>query len=160
MRIMFLLVLAIWFFSFSYVFPAALGSAIMRTDETVYFLYTQPCVSGRVRKTNRPCWPAFLRARDIRVYRFGFSRPIVCRSFPRHRTYSTEVTSLREQSPASSHNTPVLSHTRLNNITERLRLVKRIFVIFAENFGAALWSFYNFLKRPISCGQAGGGSYP
>ena len=63
------------------------------------FLYTQPCVSDHVRKTNRLFEPVDPRPSDIRVYGSGSSRPIMRRTCIRHRTYSTEVTSFLSNLP-------------------------------------------------------------
>ena len=65
----------------------------------------------------------------------NLSRPIVYRQERRHRTYSTEVTSCPEQSPASSHT--CFGHippTRLLRITKFPLAVKREFCIFYRFF--------------------------
>ena len=110
----------------------------MRTDEAV-FLYTQPCVSGRDRKTKPARWPVDPRARDIRVYKNRFQPPDCVPDIPPtpdilHGSYLGKT----EQSPASSHNTPVLSHTRSVTIAAEFLYVKKNFVISGENFSLFL----------------------
>ena len=110
----------------------------MRTDETV-FLYTQPCVSGRDRKTKPARWPVDPRARDIRVYKNRFQPPDCAPDIPPmpdilHGSYLVRD----EQSPASSHNTPVPSHTRFAIVAGFPLYVKKNFGILAENFSVSL----------------------
>ena len=98
-------------------------------------MYTQPCVSGRDRKTKPARWPVDPRARDIRVYKNRFQPPDCVPDIPPtpdilHGSYLGKT----EQSPASSHNTPVLSHTRSVSIAAEFLYVKKNFVISGENF--------------------------
>ena len=62
------------------------------------------------------------------------SRPIVCRTCIRHRTYSTEVTSETEQSPASSHNTLVHCAHALNYYTKRAAVCQEKICDFVRKF--------------------------
>jgi hypothetical protein len=76
----------------------------MRTVKPEFPIHST--VRIRPRPKNKPAsfGAGQTRPRDIRVYRIGFSRPIVCSSAPDilHESYLVS-----EQSPASSHNTPV-----------------------------------------------------
>ena len=127
----------------------------MRTDETI-FLYTQPCVSGRARKTNRLLRRSVSRPRDIREYRKGFSRPIVCRNRSDTGHTPRKLPRFHEQSPASSHNTPVLSHTRLISIAVTRLYVNSFFGIITEKFALFLCRAMIFVNRsPSFCAQRG-----
>ena len=138
----------VFFSPFSYVFPAALGPPFLRTDETSNFLYTQPCVSDHVRKTNRLSSSRSIpRPCDIRVYRIGFFPPDHASGqkpdaghTPRKLPRSFPASNLPLHRSAQS----CALHARLNNITERLQKVKRFFVIFAEIFAS-------FLFNPTNC---------
>ena len=86
-----------------------------------------------------PPWPVSFPPQTIYAYVVrcleNLSRPIVYRQGRRYRTYSTEVTSSSEQSPASSHtrfgqNLPA----RLIRITKFPLGVKREFCIFYRFF--------------------------
>ena len=98
------------------------------------FLYTQPCVSDHVRKTNRLFEPVDPRPSDIRVYGSGSSRPITRRTCIRHRTYSTEVTSFLSNLPLHRIIRPCFSHSRLINIPIYAPYVKHFFRRFCRNF--------------------------
>ena len=125
----------------------------MRTDETI-FLYTQPCVSGRARKTNRLLRRSVSRPRDIREYRKGFSRPIACRNGSDTGHTPRKLPRFHEQSPASSHNTPVLSHTRLISIAVTRLYVNSFFGIITENFALFLCRAMIFCPAE-TCGYSG-----
>ena len=75
-----------------------------------------------------------------------FSRPITYRKL-RYRTYSTEVTSINEQSPASTH-TCVFAHAQI--IYQRVQQKSRkIFVQNVEILPLFLCSFSIFLFYPL-----------
>ena len=120
----------------------------MRTDETI-FLYTQPCVSGRARKTNRLLRRSVSRPRDIREYRKGFSRPIVCRNRSDTGHTPRKLPRFHEQSPASSHNTPMLPHRRLISISVTGLYVNSFFGIITEKFALFLCRAMIFRKTAL-----------
>ena len=74
------------------------------------------------------------RPRDIRVYKSGFSRPIVHRTYIRHRTYSTKVTSFPSNLPLHRIIRLCISHARSINISICFHSVKIFFVIFIRKF--------------------------
>ena len=85
----------------------------------------------RPRPKNKPaCWAGPHSApRDIRVYRRGFSRPIL-RSDILHGSYPGQA----GQSPASSHNTRTPSHARSDNISARGLCVKLFLAFYKKIF--------------------------
>ena len=88
---------------------------------------------------NKPAFaPVRPRPRDIREYRKGFSRPIVCRNRSDTGHTPRKLPRFHEQSPASSHNTPVLSHTRLISIAVTRLYVNSFFGIITEKFALFL----------------------
>ena len=67
------------FSPFSYVFFGGIGSAIMRTDETRFsYTHNRAYQAASEKQTGSLLSRSAIRARDIRVYRIGFSRPISC----------------------------------------------------------------------------------
>ena len=95
------------------------------------------------------------------------SRPIACRQKRRHRTYSPEVTSLREQSPGSSqahlwHSYPIRRFVR---ITDNSWLVNTYLHIFSNFFSRLFPASIKALRlfppgvfvtspKPYSCGYS------
>ena len=100
----------------------------MRTDETPDFLYTQPCVSGRVRKTNR----FFNRLSPVRAI-YACTGKV---SAARLRTGTGPIPDILhgsylasgEQSPASSHS--ALFCTRSGSISAKRGTVKGFLLSF------------------------------
>ena len=101
---------------------------------------------------NKPAFaPVRPRPRDIREYRKGFSRPIVCRNRSDTGHTPRKLPRFHEQSPASSHNTPVLSHTRLISIAVTRLYVNSFFGIITENFALFLCRAMIFCPDFIVC---------
>ena len=95
---------------------------------------------------NKPAFaPVRPRPRDIREYRKGFSRPIACRNRSDTGHTPRKLPRFHEQSPASSHNTPVLSHTRLISIAVTRLYVNSFFGIITENFALFLCIVYKVI---------------
>ena len=118
----------------------------MRTDEA-FFLYTQPCVSDRVRKTNRLVWPVRTPcARYTRVSE-GVQPPDSAPETTGAGHTPRKLPRFPEQSPASSQFAPLLSHARFHNITGPGADVKRIFVVFGEKTPIFLSGFHKDFSR-------------
>ena len=115
------------------------------------FLYTQPCVSDHVRKTNRLFEPVDPRPSDIRVYGSGSSRPITRRTCIRHRTYSTEVTSFLSNLPLHRIIRPC-SRTRAHLIYQFIARMSRKNSVFLQKF----WHIFCAGIRNKFWGKSGG----
>ena len=84
------------------------------------------------------CWPVSSPLeRYTHRYRLALenlSRPIVYRSTKRYRTYSTEVTSSSEQSPASSHCALGRLRPRARLEYQKLLFLSIVFFVFLQEF--------------------------
>ena len=118
-----------------YVFSAALAPPSLCVQMKPVFSYTHNRAYQTVseKQTGLSAGP-ILRPRDIRAYKIGFSRPILHRRSDAGHTPRKLPHNYNEQSPASSHNTPVLLHTRLINIPAYSPYVNLKFRYFCRNF--------------------------
>ena len=140
-----------------------------------YFLYTQPCVSDRSRKTNRPSWPVAPRPRDIRVYGMTSAARLRTGMAPIPDILHGSYLGFPSNLPLPRIIRPCFSHTRLDSITAGRAAVKHIFSISVKIFLLIFVQASEFSKRakkPPAAGrerppagrmctaQAGSGRFP
>ncbi len=112
-----------------------------------YFLYTQPCVSDRSRKTNRPSWPVAPRPRDIRVYGMTSAARLRTGMAPIPDILHGSYLGFPSNLPLPRIIRPCFSHTRLDSITAGRAAVKHIFSISVKIFLLIFVQASEFSKR-------------
>ena len=121
-----------------------------------YFLYTQPCVSDRSRKTNRPSWPVAPRPRDIRVYGMTSAARLRTGMAPIPDILHGSYLGFPSNLPLPRIIRPCFSHTRLDSITAVRAAVKHIFSISVKIFlliFVQASEFSKSAKKPPAAGR-------